>query len=325
MDATASATEKEIVEGTYAKHRFNSVLLINLYTEPAATAMAGTVTMRKSWVTKPIIASLSLGQTRRFKLRHKFNRELSVINLDLTSGSLLCMSGLSQSHWQHCVPKTARDCRAPNQPDLQEYPAWPELSAHAASALYLPAIARTYIRSQPVPTCLIIQHPSETRHPINSARIADLGIRNCEILVGEDFSDSAALKERLANRQACLLFPSENALTINSYVAERGKPDLCIVLDGTWRKAKKIYFMNPVLQSLPAVTLSETHTSTYTIRKSPGEGALSTIEASVAFLREISQDEKSHQNCLDAFNRMINRQIEAMGADTFKKNYSKRL
>ena len=190
-------------------------------------------------------------------------------------------------------------------------------------------VSACYCQSlHPEPACtdlLIIQHPSETRHPINSARIADLGISNCEILVGEDFSDSHRLKERLANRQVCLLFPSEDAITTTSYVADNGKPDLCIVLDGTWRKAKKIYFLNPILQSLPAVTLSETHISNYTIRKSPGAGALSTIEASVAFLREISQDKECHQNCLDAFSGMIKRQIEAMGAVTFKRNYSKRL
>ena len=58
---------------------------------------------------QPIIASLSLGATRRFKLRHKFQKELPTINLNLTSGSLLCMSGLSQSHWQHTLPKTARN------------------------------------------------------------------------------------------------------------------------------------------------------------------------------------------------------------------------
>lgn len=58
---------------------------------------------------QPVIASLSLGATRRFRLRHKFQKELPVIDLDLTPGSLLCMSGRSQSHWQHTLPKTARD------------------------------------------------------------------------------------------------------------------------------------------------------------------------------------------------------------------------
>ncbi|KEQ12701.1 hypothetical protein GZ77_19665 [Endozoicomonas montiporae] len=172
---------------------------------------------------------------------------------------------------------------------------------------------------------LIIQHPSETRHAVNSARIASLGITNCEIIVGEDFSKSTELDKRLSNRHACLLFPSDNAVTVRTYQENRTKPDLCVILDGTWRKAKKIYYLNPVLQALPAVTLSDTYTSTYTIRKTPGKGALSTIEATVAFLREVSQMPAAHQNCLDAFGKMINAQIEAMGKETFIKNYSDRI
>ncbi|MET4695890.1 tRNA-uridine aminocarboxypropyltransferase [Endozoicomonas lisbonensis] len=171
---------------------------------------------------------------------------------------------------------------------------------------------------------LIVQHPSETRHPINSARIASLGISNCNILVGENFTESKALEKQLANRHACLLFPSENAVTVKTYTATHAKPELCVILDGTWRKAKKIYYLNPVLQKLPALTLSEAHTSAYTIRKTPGKGALSTIEATVALLRETSKKPDQHQNCLDAFNRMINAQIIAMGKDTFEKNYASR-
>jgi alkylated DNA repair dioxygenase AlkB len=54
----------------------------------------------------PTIASLSLGATRRFRLRNKQTRETH--GLDLESGSLLLMDGESQRLWEHCVPKTRR-------------------------------------------------------------------------------------------------------------------------------------------------------------------------------------------------------------------------
>ncbi len=54
----------------------------------------------------PCIASLSLGQVRRFKLRHVQTKE--VVSLDLEHGSLLLMTGPLQHHWQHCVPKSKR-------------------------------------------------------------------------------------------------------------------------------------------------------------------------------------------------------------------------
>ena len=55
---------------------------------------------------QPIIASLSLGQTRKFSLKHKISGEK--LDLNLQSGSLLLMRGHLQSNWQHCLPKSKK-------------------------------------------------------------------------------------------------------------------------------------------------------------------------------------------------------------------------
>ncbi len=55
----------------------------------------------------PTIASVSLGATRRFQMRHRRDRSAS-LSLDLSHGSLLVMAGATQHHWLHQVPKTAR-------------------------------------------------------------------------------------------------------------------------------------------------------------------------------------------------------------------------
>ncbi len=52
---------------------------------------------------QPIIASLSLGQPRNFKLRHRDGERHQLI---LGNGSLLTMSGECQQYWQHALPKT---------------------------------------------------------------------------------------------------------------------------------------------------------------------------------------------------------------------------
>ena len=51
----------------------------------------------------PVIASLSLGQSRTFKLRH--NKSRNIVDLELASGSLAVMSGQFQHCWQHSLPK----------------------------------------------------------------------------------------------------------------------------------------------------------------------------------------------------------------------------
>jgi alkylated DNA repair dioxygenase AlkB len=52
-----------------------------------------------------VIASISLGAPRRFKFRHLLTRE--VVETTLTPGSMVVMSGLSQSCWEHEIPRQA--------------------------------------------------------------------------------------------------------------------------------------------------------------------------------------------------------------------------
>jgi alkylated DNA repair dioxygenase AlkB len=54
----------------------------------------------------PVIASLSLGDQRVFKLHHKKCREK--LDIVLGHGDLLVMAGSLQHHWQHSVPKTKK-------------------------------------------------------------------------------------------------------------------------------------------------------------------------------------------------------------------------
>lgn len=56
----------------------------------------------------PVIASVSLGATRRFQMRHKRRADLPRFDIDLEHGSLLLMSGPTQHFWQHQIPKTAK-------------------------------------------------------------------------------------------------------------------------------------------------------------------------------------------------------------------------
>ena len=51
----------------------------------------------------PTIASVSLGETRRFDIKHRQNPDLN-FKFELTSGSLLIMRGALQHHWVHQIP-----------------------------------------------------------------------------------------------------------------------------------------------------------------------------------------------------------------------------
>ena len=167
---------------------------------------------------------------------------------------------------------------------------------------------------------LILQHPSEVGHALNTARLAALGLRNAELRVGEVFDDLPQLLVQPGYR-ACLLFPGEKAVALSAYAPEE-KPLLLVVPDGTWRKARKLLHLNPLLAALPRVSLATVVPSRYRLRKAPEEGALSTIEAVVAALDTLEAP-KGFEALLRPFDALIEGQIAAMGEAVFVRNHQR--
>jgi len=89
-------------------HHFNSAL-VNLYRN-GDDALGWHADDEPENGREPVIASVSFGAVRRFDLRHRETKE--TVKVDLTSGSLLLMSGATQHKWVHQVPRQ-RKVRAP--------------------------------------------------------------------------------------------------------------------------------------------------------------------------------------------------------------------
>lgn len=94
---------KEVCE-RFAQARFNTVL-VNLYRDGQDT-VGWHSDDEPELGTDPVIASLSLGAPRTFRLRNRSSRETRTV--DLPSGSLLVMSGRCQADWEHQLPRRAR-------------------------------------------------------------------------------------------------------------------------------------------------------------------------------------------------------------------------
>src|SRR5471032_1584329 len=82
---------------------------------------------------------------------------------------------------------------------------------------------------------LVLQHPSEVSHALNTARLAVLGLTNAELRVGEVFDDLSTALNR-PGYQTRLLFPGEDAQPLAAYSGEINpvEPLLLVVPDGTW-------------------------------------------------------------------------------------------
>jgi alkylated DNA repair dioxygenase AlkB len=93
---------KEDVE-TATGQRFNSVLL-NLYRNER-DSVGWHSDSEVELGDNPTIASLSLGETRTFKFRHKSRKDQKTLSLALSDGSLLVMAGTTQRFWRHAIDK----------------------------------------------------------------------------------------------------------------------------------------------------------------------------------------------------------------------------
>lgn len=101
---TKELLELKLVVEQQSEESFNSCLL-NLYHTGKETMAwhSDAETDLKKYGT---IASLSFGAERKFSFKHKDTKEK--IELILEHGSLLIMSGTTQSHWLHRLPPSTR-------------------------------------------------------------------------------------------------------------------------------------------------------------------------------------------------------------------------
>lgn len=91
----------------YSDTQFNS-LLANLYRDEN-DSVGWHADDEPELGENPVIASLSLGETREFALKHRDHPEKK-LRLDLKNGDLLIMRGALQHHWLHQIPKAKSHC-----------------------------------------------------------------------------------------------------------------------------------------------------------------------------------------------------------------------
>ncbi|MFN3755636.1 MAG: alpha-ketoglutarate-dependent dioxygenase AlkB family protein [Flavobacterium sp.] len=95
---------KEKIE-TLTPVKFTTVLL-NLYRD-GKDSNGWHADNEKELGLNPCIASLSLGQSRVFRLKHNTIKD-EKLNIELQHGSLLLMGGTTQHFWKHQIAKTAQ-------------------------------------------------------------------------------------------------------------------------------------------------------------------------------------------------------------------------
>ncbi|WP_082132468.1 DTW domain-containing protein [Luteimonas sp. FCS-9] len=160
---------------------------------------------------------------------------------------------------------------------------------------------------------LLLQHPDEAAHPLNTARLAALGLRRATLWVGERFPELPAWLDAPGVRPL-LLFPGEAAVDAAAWAATgEGAETLLVVPDGTWRKARRLLRLNPALAALPRLALAPAVPSRYRVRRARAPDALATVEAVAAALDALEPG-GGFEALLAPFDVMVEGQIMAREA-----------
>lgn len=170
---------------------------------------------------------------------------------------------------------------------------------------------------------VVLQHPSEEKHPLNTARFLPIGLAQCTLHVGEVFPFIAEWIADPRYRSA-VLFPHADAVQPQPLTGPEDVPWQLFVPDGTWRKAKRIMHMNPALQALPHVALPEGAPSAYTLRHTTQANAYCTLEAVVAAVQGY-EPWLNVEYLLAPLHQLMRDQRHAMGEEVFQQHYAARI
>lgn len=127
---------------------------------------------------------------------------------------------------------------------------------------------------------VIVQHPKESSHAKNTAKLVTLCLSSAIIVNAHDADAMEALRKSSDLSTTVLVYPSENSNPIESLCNETTRDITTLILiDGSWKQAFGIIKQNVWLQTLQSVHFTQSPRSDYVIRHTSLAHALSTLEA----------------------------------------------
>ena len=171
---------------------------------------------------------------------------------------------------------------------------------------------------------LILQHPREKKEALATAATTRALLTRAELVVGLSWPNLARALGRSVdpNRWAVLYLGSARPASFGDQreviaLDRRAEPapgqdailrglDGVVVLDGTWKEAKTLWWRNPWLLKLHRLVLNPPRKSRYgRVRREPRREALSTIEAVGLLMKHLDGGPETEARLLGALDRLL--------------------
>ncbi len=168
---------------------------------------------------------------------------------------------------------------------------------------------------------LILQHPHERKAAFSTAPACAAALAHCKIVVGLSWPNLARAAGEPAEpgRWAVLYLGSarpqgdDEILAVDRHgaalpgaAALLRRLDGAVLLDGTWREAKTLWWRNPWLLRLHRLVLNPRAPARLgPVRREPRGEALSTLEAAALVLRHAETGPQAAEALLAALDRLV--------------------
>lgn len=159
----------------------------------------------------------------------------------------------------------------------------------------------------------ILMHPNEANKPTNTARLIGDVLPETQVFAWDRINAPEGLVELLQDPtyQPMLIFPDDQPdyahRVVNFDVMRSAQPErrpAFILLDGTWRQARRMFRKSAWLPELPILPIHSQTTTAYNLRKPASSSHLCTAEVGVELLR-MAQDEQAAE-VLSQYFRVFN-------------------
>jgi len=166
---------------------------------------------------------------------------------------------------------------------------------------------------------LILQHPQERDALLGSAQIVAASLPKAQIVVGLSWRNLAAAlgEESVDAKRWAVLFPDRESLgdraeTRSGSALDPKSLNGIIVLDGTWSKAKTLWWRNPWLNKLNRLSLRPEKPSIYgRMRAEPRREFVSTLESVAAALTLCGESPEIQAGLERVFRTLVQRVRDA--------------
>ncbi|MFG6137926.1 tRNA-uridine aminocarboxypropyltransferase [Halomonas sp. B23F22_10] len=160
----------------------------------------------------------------------------------------------------------------------------------------------------------LITHPLEHYKPTNTGRLIRDVLPTTEVFTWYRTEPDERLLAMLEDERYApfVIFPDDQADYAHRVVGmervaarqEEGRIPVFVILDGTWRQARRIFRKSPYLADLPVLPLATERLTRYRLRKPASEAHLCTAEVAAELLRQAGDGEAAERldDYFDVFN-----------------------